>query len=142
MDRAQEIVFRLLGLIYDARDIYNAFLGITSNQQSLRANSVEFIDNIISAGLKKYIIPMLDSFSAESLVVPGEKLFRFQIPAENHGINSLLNDSDNWLKICTLYFISEMKNDNYIDAVDELRNNVDPIVAETAEYAFKRIEGR
>ncbi|UCC79681.1 MAG: hypothetical protein JSW64_15685, partial [Candidatus Zixiibacteriota bacterium] len=142
MDRAQEIVFRLLGLIYDARDIYNAFLGITSSQQSLRANSVEFIDNIISAGLKKYIIPMLDSFSAESLVVPGEKLFRFQIPAENHGINSLLNDPDNWLKICTLYFISEMKKDTYVDAIDELRNNIDPIVAETAEYAFKRIEGR
>jgi AAA family ATP:ADP antiporter len=142
MDQAREIVFRFLGLGYDARDIYNAYLGITSNQQSLRANSVEFIDNILSQEYKKYILPMLDSYSAKSLVEPAERLFQLEIPTERYAINFLLGRQDYWLKTCALYFISELRKETYVDAVDDLRNNVDPVVAETAEYAFKKIAGR
>ncbi|UCE67091.1 MAG: hypothetical protein JSU85_03505 [Candidatus Zixiibacteriota bacterium] len=142
MDRAQEIIFRLLGLRYDAHDIYNAYLGITSNQQSLRANAVEFIDNIISLDLKKHLIPMLDTFTTGSLLEPGEKLFRLEVPTEKYGISLLINGLDNWLKICALYFVGELKNDAYLDSVNELRNNMDRVVAETAEYAFGRIEGK
>jgi AAA family ATP:ADP antiporter len=141
MDQAREIVFRFLGLGYDARDIYNAYLGITSNQQSLRANSVEFIDNILSQEYKKYILPMLDSYSAKSLVEPAERLFQLEIPTEGYAINFLLGHQDYWLKTCALYFISELRKETYVDAVDDLRNNVDPVVAETAEYAFKKIAG-
>jgi hypothetical protein len=142
MDQAREIVFRFLGLGYDARDIYNAYLGITSNQQSLRANSVEFIDNILSLEYKRYIIPMLDSHSAKSLVEPGGRLFNLEIPPERYALDFLLDHQDYWLKTCALYFISDLKKDTYVDAVDNLRNNVDPVVAETAEYAFKRIAGK
>jgi AAA family ATP:ADP antiporter len=142
MDLAQEIIFRLLGLIYNAHDIYNAYLGITSNRQLLRANSIEFIDNIISPELRKYIIPMLDSLSAKSLVAPGDRLFSFGIPNENKAIAFLLEGQDNWLRICALYFVSEMKKETYVSAINHLRGNPDPIVAETAEFAFRKIAGR
>ena len=141
MDRAQEIVFRLLGLRYDARDIYSAYLGVTSNKQSLRANAVEFVDNIVSPGLKRYLIPMLDTFAVRSLLEPGERLFGLDIPLEKSGINMLINGPDNWLKVCALYFISEIKSVNYLDSVGELRANIDRMVAETAKYTFGKIQG-
>jgi len=141
MDRAQEIVFRLLGLRYDARDIYSAYLGVTSNKQSLRANAVEFVDNIVYPGLKKYLIPMLDTFAARALLEPGERLFRLEIPAEKYGISMLIKGPDNWLKVCVLYFISEIKGVSYLDSVGELRADNDRMVAETAKYAFGKIQG-
>jgi hypothetical protein len=85
---------------------------------------------------------MLDSYSAKSLVEPAERLFQLEIPTERYAINFLLGRQDYWLKTCALYFISELRKETYVDAVDDLRNNVDPVVAETAEYAFKKIAGR
>jgi len=141
MDQVLEIVFRLLGLRYDARDIYSAYLGVTSSQQSLKANAVEFVDNIVYPGLKKYLIPMLDTIASKALLEPGERLFRLDIPTEKSGIGILINGPDNWLKVCALYFIGELKSDSYLDSVERLRTDTDRMVAETAEYAFRKIHG-
>ena len=58
LDTNLERIFRLLGLKYHLRDMFNAYLGIVSKKQDLRANAVEFLDNVLDPGLKKYIIPI------------------------------------------------------------------------------------
>jgi len=55
-----ERIFRLLGLRYDQRDIYDAYLGITSAEDSLRSSAVEFVDNLVEYSISKYLLPLLD----------------------------------------------------------------------------------
>ncbi|MFA9454213.1 MAG: MFS transporter, partial [Candidatus Aminicenantaceae bacterium] len=48
-----ERIFRLLGLRYSPKDMLHAYLGLTSNVSRLRANAIEFLDNVLDSDLKK-----------------------------------------------------------------------------------------
>ena len=74
-----ERLFRLLGLRYDQRDIYNAYLGITSNDDALRASAVEFVDNLVDYRMSKYILPLLDDPDGRQATDAGPRLFEQRI---------------------------------------------------------------
>ncbi|SMO51795.1 Npt1/Npt2 family nucleotide transporter [Fodinibius sediminis] len=59
--RSFENIFRLLGLIYDAHDIYNVYKGIRSENRVLVSESIEFLDNLIEWEIKKYLMPLFES---------------------------------------------------------------------------------
>ncbi|MCW9708678.1 Npt1/Npt2 family nucleotide transporter [Fodinibius salsisoli] len=56
-----ENIFRLLGLIYNANDIYNGYKGIRSGKETLISESIEFLDNLIDWEEKKYLMPLFES---------------------------------------------------------------------------------
>jgi len=64
-DESLERIFRLLGLRYNQRDIYDAYLGITSSDESLRASAVEFVDNLVEYSISRYLLPLLDDPNGE-----------------------------------------------------------------------------
>lgn len=140
LDKNLERIFRLLGLKYPPKDMYDAYLGVKSNRSDLRANSVEFLDNILELKLKKILIPIIESTPPEVLLGKTNELFGFDIPTESEGIDFILQSDDNWLKICTLHLIAELKYDTSIDISEEVRNDPDPIIKETATYYLKRVE--
>lgn len=74
-EESLERIFRLLGLRYDQRDIYDAYLGITSGDASLRASAVEFVDNLVQYGTSKYLLPLLDDETGRQAVNEGRTLF-------------------------------------------------------------------
>ncbi len=78
-EEALERIFRLLGLRYNQRDIYDAYLGITSGNQSLRDSAVEFVDNLIDYGTRRYLLPLLDDPKGERAVSAGARFFNRRI---------------------------------------------------------------
>ncbi|SHG24404.1 ATP/ADP translocase [Fodinibius roseus] len=59
--RSFENIFRLLGLIYNADDIYNVYKGIRSDKNTLISESIEFLDNLIEWEIKKFLMPLFES---------------------------------------------------------------------------------
>jgi AAA family ATP:ADP antiporter len=139
LDSNLERIFRLLGLKYPPKDMYNAYLGVKSNRADLRANSVEFLDNILESKLKKIIIPIVESVSPKFLLAKTKELFGFSKPTESESINLILKSDDNWLKICTLHLMSELNYDKHIDSAVMLLDDPDLIVNETAKYYLKKM---
>jgi len=78
-EEALERIFRLLGLRYDQRDIYDAYLGITSDEPALRDSAVEFVDNLIDYGTRRYLLPLLDDPKGERAVTAGARFFNRRI---------------------------------------------------------------
>ena len=74
-EEALERVFRLLGLRYDQRDIYDAYLGITSADPSLRDSAVEFVDNLVDYTTRRVLLPLLDDPEGEQALSIGQKYF-------------------------------------------------------------------
>lgn len=70
-DECLERVFRLLGLRYDQRDIYDAYLGITSEDRLLRSSAVEFVDNLVDWKTSRLILEFLDDASGLQAVTLG-----------------------------------------------------------------------
>jgi AAA family ATP:ADP antiporter len=55
-----ERVFRLLGLLYPPADIYYAYHAITSGSTHLKANALEFLDNVLHPDIKRSLLPVIE----------------------------------------------------------------------------------
>ena len=139
LDIFLKLIFRLLGLRYPSKEIYNVYLGVVSNRSNLHANAIEFLDNILDQNLKRLIIPIVEETAPNVLIQKTRHIHGFDIPTEQESIEFLLKSEDNWLRVCALYYIAERKNVRYNETVLELLEDSDPMVKETAEYYLKRI---
>ena len=131
-----ERIFRLLGLRYPSKDMYNAYLGVVSKKSDLRANAIEFLDNILDTDFKKLIIPIVEENLPSHLIQKSQALFGFAVPSEIECMEFLLQGEDNWLKACTVHLLAEMKSINCKDYIQRLVDDSDLIVRETALYYF------
>ncbi len=60
MDRELERIFRLLSLLYPGRDIYNSYLGLTSGDARLQANSLEVLEHVLKSEHYRRLVSSLD----------------------------------------------------------------------------------
>ncbi|MFC2164372.1 Npt1/Npt2 family nucleotide transporter [Acidobacteriota bacterium] len=142
LDDSLERIFRLLSLKYSPKDMFNAFLGLVSDKTILKANAIEFLDNVLETNLKKLIIPLVETSRPEVLAKQSYLLSRFKIPTEEDAILSILAGNDNWLKTCTLYLIATIRQEKYAEAIKKLTEASDPLVRETAKFSLRRITSR
>jgi len=132
-----ELIFRLLGLVYPSKDIYNAYSGITSGQKTLYANSLEFLDNLLHSDIKKYVFPILDDITPEIVLQKAQELFGVQQKNREESLIYLIDGDDNWLRACAIYCTRTIESDNLRKKVNERLTDRDPIVKETAALVFK-----
>lgn len=94
--RSLERVFRLLGLQYDQRDVYDAYLGLTSDDDTLRSSAVEFVDNLVDYSISRYLLPLLDDPDGRNALETGAKHFDLEIrrPSEVRKYLERLSDPD------------------------------------------------
>lgn len=91
-EEALERIFRLLGLRYDHNDIYDAYLGITSDDPSLHDSAVEFVDNLVGYSIRRLLLPLLDDPTAGRALSVGRESFGLAItdaPAARRYLNGL-----------------------------------------------------
>jgi ATP:ADP antiporter, AAA family len=132
LDRNLEKMFRILGLQYPPRDIYNAYQGIVSGRQGLRANALEFLDNVLGKDQKKFLLPILDTAEDEGPGAVGERLFGVNLQTRSEALAYLVAGGDHWLKACALYTLVEAPEPDLQSAVEAAMQSPDPIVRETA----------
>jgi AAA family ATP:ADP antiporter len=140
LDSNLEQIFRLMGLRYPPDDIYSAYQGVVSKQRKVRANAIEFLDNLLSADTKRYILPIVDEVSADFTVQKGRDFFNFSMESEEDGLCSLIKGSNIWLKVCALYNVPLVKTEKLRQLVKDLQNDKDPMVRETARLVLNKIE--
>ncbi|MDP8229043.1 MAG: Npt1/Npt2 family nucleotide transporter [Candidatus Electryoneaceae bacterium] len=138
LDDNLERIFRLLGLRYHPKDMFNAYLGIISQKSDLRANAVEFLDNVLDHNLKKWIIPIAETESLTALTNRMNELDRVHSSSEDY-ITTLLKGKDNWLRVCALYYVAQTQTRDCLTLIESLTDDSDLVVRETAEYACHRI---
>ncbi|MFC2169997.1 Npt1/Npt2 family nucleotide transporter [Acidobacteriota bacterium] len=138
LDHNMERIFRLLGLKYPPKDMFIAYLGIKSNKSNLRANAIEFLDNVLQMNLKRYLIPIIEANMQEMLKDRPEANLGLKTPSEAESINLLLQSDDNWLKACTLYLVVESDYNLPTDMISGISNDPDPIIKESLQFYLQR----
>jgi AAA family ATP:ADP antiporter len=138
LDRNLERIFRLLGLHYPPKDMYDAYLGIKSDKSHLKANAIEFLDNILDPKLKRILIPIVDTSRVDILADSPLEISGFEVPNEFDSIHLILQSHDNWLKSCTLFLVAELNYNKSLDIISKLVDDPDPLVRETAKYCFEK----
>lgn len=99
----RERLFRLLGLKYEPKDMFNAYLGISSSSLELRSNAIELIELVLSSSMKSAFVPIAECVSRESLIAIGSLQFGIHITSETEALNILLDGDDDWLRTAALH---------------------------------------
>ena len=141
LDDNLERIFRLLGLNYMPQDMYNAYLGVMSRRSDLRADAIEFLDNVLEPKLKRLIIPIVESGSPELLWQKTQDIFRVELKDDTQCFEFILKSNDNWLKVCTLHYLTETGNSDYRNQVARMTNDYDPMIKETANRYIQSLTG-
>lgn len=106
-DESLERVFRLLGLRFDQRDIYDAYLGITSDDPMLRSSAVEFVDNLVDWRTSRLIVPFLDDPSGVQAVTLGPQRHDVRLQSWPRALRYLLKVDDPRLNVLALEAMEE-----------------------------------
>jgi len=132
-----EHLFRLLALIYAPKEIHDAYLGIIGQNASLKANALEYLENILSSSLRKLIIPVLDTRSINTVARDAEVLLDIKPLDQAQTINYILDCDDNWMKACAIHLLAAGKLREFKDRIQKLSSDPDPIIRETVRRSLK-----
>ncbi|MDZ7659017.1 Npt1/Npt2 family nucleotide transporter [Fodinibius sp.] len=138
LDQNTERIFRLLGLIYNPKDMYGTYLSLQSISSDKRSAAVEFLDNILSETDRKYLFPIVDTREQSEKMVAGRQLFDIPQMQYDEGLLQLINGEDQWLHICAIYSVSPQCPANLQSKVKEAAQSSNELIKETAELVIKR----
>jgi AAA family ATP:ADP antiporter len=139
MEREKERVLRLLSLIYPPEDIGNATAALHSGSRAKQAQAIEFLDNLLTGDVKRYVFPLFDD-------APGTELFqKFLVLLELRSFDretafqELLKQDDVWLKAATLWEIGLRGLRDFRGEIQQYLNSKNPVLKETAALVLSRI---
>ena len=61
MEQELERIFRLMALLLPQAGLHDAYVGVRSSNPTVRANALEFLDNVLKPELRHVLVPLLDS---------------------------------------------------------------------------------
>ncbi|MBU2503204.1 cyclic nucleotide-binding domain-containing protein, partial [bacterium] len=101
-----ESVFRLLGLLYPAKDLLNAYHGLMSGRRVMRANSQEFLDNLLTGSHRQLVRSLLDEQPVTEAWlasgVAGEVDLDVSVRSEAEALDFIGASCDPWLAACAI----------------------------------------
>ncbi len=99
--RGRELVFRLLGLMLPPSAAHAAYKAIVEEDWSKKANAVEYLDNVLSSRLKKWVMPLVEAKKG---------VFKDEVPA----VLETFTQSQDWvLRECTR---NALEKGNWLEA--------------------------
>jgi len=140
MAREFERLFRLLGLLYPARDIHNAYAGLTSERPHLQANALEVLEHLLAPDLYRRLAAGVDPEStlAEKLAF-AQRLCRTGVNSRNQALRILLHSDDGWLRACAAHVVGQARLAELSEDVHRMPHDSDPVLDETWKWASARL---
>ena len=132
-------IFRLLALVYPRREISDAYHWTLSGRPELRSNALEFLDSRLDNPVRQMLLPALEDSGSGRLLETARDLFGLQPVAYPGLLRRLLDTPDPWLQACACYVVGEDGTADLLPKIGALARSSDPLVAETASLAYKRL---
>lgn len=139
LDRKLKRIFKILGLKYPPNDIENAYAGIRSNDNELRLNAVEFLDNLLDINLKKIIIPIAESALLDEVVAKTLQRIGMKYERDDEYLVNILNSDDAIVRLRTLTLIGLLNQPKYVAHIVKCQNDPDARVRNLTHKIMKRL---
>jgi AAA family ATP:ADP antiporter len=99
MERELERIFRLIALLSPSASLHDAYVGVRSTNPLVRANALEYLENVLKPGLRDVLLPLIDSQVSEAdRAVLAARLVGPPLENSEQAVNVLLASDDPWLR--------------------------------------------
>ena len=139
MEREKERVLRLLSLVYPPEDIGSATAALHSGSRAKQAQAIEFLDNLLTGDVKRYVFPLFDDAPGAELFQKFLALLGLRSFDRETAFQELLKQDDVWLKAATLWEIGLRGLRDFRGEIQQYLNSKNPVLKETAALVLSRI---
>ena len=142
MDQELERMFRLMALLVPGPGLHDAYVGVRSTNATVRDNALEFLDNVLKPGLRRLLIPLLDSHvTVDERIQIANQLVGAPLETAEQAITTLLASEDSYLRSCGAYAIGALRLHNLEGDLQKLADVPDPALRESVQIALNRLAG-
>ncbi|MEO5905446.1 MAG: hypothetical protein ABIQ11_01880 [Saprospiraceae bacterium] len=113
LDSDLKRIFWLLGLSYSPNLILPLYKDLRKEDQDVRINTVELLDNILDPALKKVVISIVESAMLEKLSPEDFERMEVNLHSEFSCYELILEGKDQQLRVAVLKLIEAMKNPEF-----------------------------
>ena len=109
MDQELDRIFRLMGLLLPHVGLHDAYVGLRSSDELVRANSLELLDNVLDPELRQLLVPLLDSqVSTDERIAIANRLVGAPLDTAEQAVETLLSSEDPWLRSSAIYAVGAL----------------------------------
>lgn len=99
MEQELERIFRLMGLVSGASGLHDAYVGVRSSNQGVRAHALEYLENTLKPELRQVLLPLIDSqVSEEERTRMANQVVGAPVETSEQALSTLLASEDPWLR--------------------------------------------
>ena len=139
LDRTKDRIYRLLGLLYSWKDIAAARWALEHGEARSQSSAAEFLDNLLSASLRKRLMPLLEDIALEERVRRASVIIRARLRDAEETLAGLVHDEDQVLASAAIHYVEEKrmwKLEGELEHSLQFRTAKDWYVFEAASWAL------
>ena len=92
MEQELDRIFRLMALLLPHVGLHDAYVGLRSSDELVRANSLELLDNVLEPELRQVLVPLLDSqVTVEERIAIANRLVGAPLDTAEQAVATLLD---------------------------------------------------
>jgi ATP:ADP antiporter, AAA family len=142
MEQELERIFRLMALLFPHAGLHDAYVGVRSSNATVRANALEFLDNVLTPELRRVLVPLLDSqVTVDERIQLADRLVGAPLENAQQAVATLLASEDVWLRACAIRAVGTLQLTALAPELDRYVASGDPLVREAVAAARARLAG-
>ena len=142
MEQELERIFRLMALLLPQAGLHDAYVGVRSTNAIVRANALEFLDNVLKPELRQLLVPLLDAqVTVEERIALADRLVGAPLDSTEQAIATLLASEDSWLRSCAVYAVGALQLHALEPELRKFESAADPVLRDNVRAARRRLAG-
>jgi len=142
MDQEIDRIFRLMGLLLPHVGLHDAYVGLRSSDELVRANSLELLDNVLDPELRQLLVPLLDSqVSVDERIAIANRLVGAPLDTAEQAVETLLSSEDPWLRSSAIYAVGALQLHSLAGELGRFDSDEDPVLRQSVRAARRRLNG-
>ena len=99
MEQELERIFRLINLVSGRDALHDAYVGVRSSNPTVRANSLEYLENVLKPELRQVLFPLIDSqITEDERIRMADQIVGAPVETAEQALSTLLASEDPWLR--------------------------------------------
>ena len=122
--------------------LHDAYIGLRSSDELVRANSLELLDNVLDPELRHLLVPLLDSqVSIDERIAIANRLVGAPLDTAEQAVETLLSSEDPWLRSSAIYAVGALQLRSLEGELSRFDNDPDPVLKQSVRAARRRLHG-
>jgi ATP:ADP antiporter, AAA family len=142
MEQELDRIFRLMALLLPHVGLHDAYIGLRSSDELVRANSLELLDNVLEPELRQLLVPLLDSqVTVAERIALANRLVGAPLDSPQQAVETLLSSEDTWLQSSAIYAVGALQLRGLEKELKKYENDPDPLIMQSIRAARRKLKG-